>query len=136
MLKRIGVLLSVSFWATSLLAQTSGTILGHVSDTTGAVVPGVSITLTNTDNKVTQATQSDAGGVFRFASLGPGNYTVSATAKGFSTAQTEIVLNAGETRDVPLTVSVGQVATSVTVTTQAALLDTSDSRNQQSRLSG
>jgi len=112
-------------------AQFNAGVQGSVQDSTGASIAGATITLTNADNKVTQATQSDAGGVFRFASLGPGNYTVSATAKGFSTAQTEIVLNAGETRDVPLTVSVGQVATSVTVTTQAALLDTSDSRNQQ-----
>ena len=117
--------------APAAFAQFNAGVQGSVQDSTGASIAGATITLTNADNKVTQATQSDAGGVFRFASLGPGNYTVSATAKGFSTAQTEIVLNAGETRDVPLTVSVGQVATSVTVTTQAALLDTSDSRNQQ-----
>src|SRR5580693_8957540 len=90
-------------------AQFNAGVQGSVQDSTGASIAGATITLTNTDNKVTQATQSDAGGVFRFASLGPGSYTVSATAKGFSTAQTEIVLNAGETRDVPLTVSVGQV---------------------------
>jgi hypothetical protein len=117
--------------APSAFAQFNAGVQGSVQDSTGASIAGATITLTNADNKVTQATQSDAGGVFRFASLGPGNYIVSATAKGFSTAQTEIVLNAGETRDVPLTVTVGQVATSVTVTTQAALLDTSDSRNQQ-----
>ena len=117
--------------APAAFAQFNAGVQGSVQDSTGASIAGATITLTNLDNKVTQATQSDASGVFRFASLGPGSYTVSASAKGFSTAQTEIVLNAGETRNVPLTVSVGQVATSVTVTTQAALLDTSDSRNQQ-----
>ena len=112
-------------------AQFNAGVQGNVQDATGASVPGATITLTNMATKISQVATSDASGVFRFASLGPGDYTVAASAKGFSTAQTEITLTAGETRNVPLTVAVGQVASSVTVTSQAPFLDTSDSRNQQ-----
>ena len=123
--------LAVVITAPAAFAQFNAGVQGNVQDATGASVPGATITLTNVATKISQVATSDANGVFRFASLGPGDYTVAASAKGFSTVQTEITLTAGETRNVPLTVAVGQVATSVTVTSQAPLLDTSDSRNQQ-----
>ena len=113
------------------LAQFTAGVQGSVQDSTGASISNATITLTNVDDQVTRTTASDASGVFRFASLGPGNYTVSASASGFSTTKTQIELTAGENRNVPLTLTVGQVATNVTVTTQSPLLDTSDSRNQQ-----
>ncbi|QNI32580.1 TonB-dependent receptor [Alloacidobacterium dinghuense] len=113
------------------MAQFTAGVQGSLQDTSGASVPNATVTLTNVDNQISQTTTSDASGVFRFASLGPGNYTVSVSAQGFASASTQIVLNAAETRNVSLTLAVGQVSTSVTVTTQAPLLDTGDSRNQQ-----
>jgi len=113
------------------LAQFTAGVQGNVQDATGASIANATITLTNVDDQVSRTTTSDSGGVFRFASLGPGSYTVSATASGFSTSTTKIELTAGENRNVPITLSVGQVATNVTVTTQSPVLDTSDSRNQQ-----
>ncbi len=127
------VLALLLFWLTvpAALAQFNSGVQGSVQDSTGAAISGATLTLTNLDTKISQTAKSDASGVFKFASLGPGNYTVSASAQGFSDAKTEFSLTAGETRNVPVTLSVGQVASSVTVTTQAPLLDTSDSRNQQ-----
>ena len=125
------LLFGLSMITATALAQFTAGVQGSVQDSGGASVPNATITLTNDDNQVTQTTNTDSGGVFRFASLGPGNYTVSATAPGFSQAKTQFSLTAGETRNVPLTVSVGSVSTNVTVTTTAPLLDTSDSRNQQ-----
>src|SRR3984885_13854282 len=122
---------SLLMLAPAALAQFTAGVQGSVQDSTGASISNATITLTNVDDQVTRTTTSDAGGVFRFASLGPGNYTVSASASGFSTTKTQIELSAGENRNVPLTLTVGQVATNVTVTTQSPLLDTSDSRNQQ-----
>lgn len=117
--------------APTAFAQFNSGVQGSVEDSTGASIAGATIVLTNVATEISQTATSDASGVFRFASLGPGDYTVQASAKGFSTARTAITLTAGETRNVPLKLSVGQVATNVTVTTQAPLLDTSDSRNQQ-----
>ena len=117
--------------APTAFAQFNAGVQGSVQDSTGAAIAGATIVLTNVDTKISQTTTSDSAGIFRFASLGPGSYTVSASAQGFAKPTTEILLTAGETRNVPFTLSVGQVAANVTVTTQAPLLDTSDSRNQQ-----
>ena len=84
MLRRIGVFLGFSLLAASaLLAQTSGTILGHVNDTTGAVVPGVTITLTNTGTNTTRTTVSTSDGDYTFPDVPPGAYDVEATHPGF-----------------------------------------------------
>jgi len=84
MYKRIGIFLGFSLLAAvTLTAQTSGTILGHVSDTTGAVVPGVSITLTNTGTNTTRTTLSTNDGDYTFPNVPPGVYTVAATHPGF-----------------------------------------------------
>ena len=112
-------------------AQFTAGVQGSIQDSSGALIGGAQITLVNVATQITQTTTSDSAGVFRFASLGPGTYTVSASANGFSTAKTQIELTAGETRNVPMTLAVGQSTASVTATSQAPLLDTSDSRNQQ-----
>ena len=133
-----------AFWATAgkallfallaapvAFAQFTAGVQGNVQDASGAAIPSAKVTITNTETKVAVIATSDAAGVFTFASLGPGDYTLSAAAGGFSTTTTEIILSAGETRKVPITLKVGQVSTNVTVTSQAPLLDTGDSRNQQ-----
>lgn len=112
------------------LAQFSGSLQGSVQDTTGAAVPSATVTLTNVDTKVSHKATADASGVYRFASLAPGNYEVSATAQGFAGSRTALTLNTNETRNVPIVLSVGQISASIQVTTQQPLLDTSDSRNQ------
>ena len=112
------------------LAQFTSGVQGTVQDNSGGAVPSAIITLTNADNKVSQTATSNESGVFRFASLAPGNYEISATAPGFSSNKSGFTLNANETRNVPVTLSVGAVSTQVEVTTQQPILDTSDSRNQ------
>ena len=111
-------------------AQFSGGLQGSALDPSGAGLAGAVITLTNVDTGITQTATTDSGGVYRFASLAPGNYTVSATATGFSSAKNAFALSTNETRNVPITMTVGQVSSQVNVTAQQPLLDTSDSRNQ------
>ena len=127
MLKRIGVLLSVSFWATALLAQTSGTILGHVNDTTGAVVPGVSITLTNTGTNTTRTTLSTNDGDYTFPDVPPGVYTVAATHPGFKVESAkDVQLQVQQSLTQNFTLQVGEVSQTVSVSAAAALLQTQD----------
>ena len=83
------------------------------------------------DTAVTQTAFSNVSGVYRFDSLAPGNYTVSTTVQGFSTASVSFNLATDQTRDVPLTLTVEKVASTVTVSTEAPLIDTSDSRFEQ-----
>src|ERR1700683_4991006 len=59
-------------------AQFTAGVQGSVQDASGAVIGGAKITLDNVATQVSQTTMSDSAGVFRFASLGPGTYTVSA----------------------------------------------------------
>ena len=117
--------------AATASAQFNASVEGNIQDSSGASIPSAKITLVNNATSVLVTTSSDSAGVFSFPSLGPGSYTVTAKATGFSSASTEITLTAGETRNVPFKLNVGQASTSVTVTTQAPLLDTGDSRNQQ-----
>lgn len=112
-------------------AQFSASVQGTVQDPRGSVIPSASITLVNTATGVQQRTTSNAAGVYRFDSLAPGNYTVSADAHGFAKATVSFEITTSQVRDVPLTLNVGSVSSTVTVTTQAPLLDTSDSRFEQ-----
>jgi Carboxypeptidase regulatory-like domain len=112
-------------------AQFTASVQGTVQDPKAAVVAGASVTLIKVDTGVTERTVSDAGGVYHFHSLAPGNYTVSASAPSFSESTVSFELSTDQVRDVPLILPVAQVSSSVTVTSQAPLLDTSDSRFEQ-----
>ncbi len=114
----------------ALHGQFSGGLQGTVTDHSGAVIPSAAITLLNVNTKVSQKTTADSQGVYRIASLAPGNYQITGTAPGFGAVSTTFVLSTDETRNVPLVLTVGQATTSVEVTAQQPLLDTSDSRNQ------
>ena len=114
----------------ALYAQFSGNLQGTVTDDSGAAIPAANITLLNVDTKVSQKATADSQGVYRIASLAPGNYQVTGGAAGFGAVSTTFVLSTNETRNVPLVLTVGQASTSVEVTAQQPLLDTSDSRNQ------
>src|ERR1700686_1844509 len=90
--KWLGFVLSVAlgvlfFGPISAVAQEStGTILGTVSDPQGAVVPGASVTATNTDTHFTRTVPTEADGSYRLPSLPIGNYEVTVTKDGFQTS--------------------------------------------------
>jgi len=79
-------------------AQDNATINGTVQDSTGAVVAKAEIILTNTaTDQVRQVTSNDAG-AYRFANVGVGRYTLSASSTGFQKyAKTDIVVNVAQT---------------------------------------
>ena len=111
-------------------AQFTGGVQGTVTDNSGSAVPSAVVTLSNVDTRVTDTATSNGSGVYRFSSLAPGNYEITAAATGFSANRSTFTLSTNETRNVPITMSVGSVATQVQVTAQQPLLDTSDTRNQ------
>jgi hypothetical protein len=112
-------------------AQFTGGVQGTVQDQKGAIVPQAKVTLMNVDTGVTQMAVSNSTGVYRFVSLAPGNYTVSTTVQGFAPVSVSFNLATDEVRDVPLSLSVGKVASTVTVNTEAPPIDTSDSCFEQ-----
>ena len=101
-------------------AQENSSITGQVTDSTGAAVPGASITITQTTTGETRTTQSGGAGLYTFPGLAIGTYTLKATANGFQTySKTGIVVDEAATvrADVPLTV--GSAAQTVTVQADA-----------------
>ena len=117
----------------SLFGQaTDANLVGVISDSTGAAVPGATVTLTNKDTGVTSTVTTAATGEYRFNNVPVGaNYQVSAAAKGFTTGTVAGVnLELNHTASVNVTLSVGSVSTTVEVTTAAAPIDTTSSQLQ------
>jgi 3-methylcrotonyl-CoA carboxylase beta subunit len=78
----LGTLVTLAL-ASAVYAQSTGTVQGAVSDTQGAVMPGVSIVIHNQATGVERTTTTDAAGQYLAASLPPGNYSIVAHIEGF-----------------------------------------------------
>ena len=111
-------------------AQFSAYVQGSVQDPSGAAVPGATLTLKNTQTNVIATAKSDASGNYRFVSLAPGSYQVTADAKGFAPTVIPFTLETNQTYNLPVKLTVGSMTQSVKVTSQAPVLDTADSRNE------
>lgn len=111
------------FLAAPAFAQTLGEITGHVSDSSGAAIPGATITLTNISNNASRSTISTDSGDYTFPSVPPGFYTLRTEHAGFKTATTKnLEVQVQQTVRVDISMEVGQVSESVEVSAQAALL--------------
>jgi hypothetical protein len=111
----------------TLYAQVSGyaTISGIVTDPSGAVVPGATITITNTDNGVRRNTVAGNGGDYTSPYLPPGHYSVSASHAGFTTiTQSGITLTASQTATVDIALKVGQEQQTISVVANAKMIET------------
>jgi hypothetical protein len=110
-------MLLLLFAMPALHAQTTAQISGLVTDNTGAVIPGATVTLINEATQDTRVVQSNGSGLYSFPALLPSSYTIKVTAKGFDPKDlTGLVLHAGDERSVPaFTLSVGSASQTVTV---------------------
>ncbi len=109
-----------------LHAQTfRGGINGIVTDSTGAVVPSATITIVNVDTAATKAAPASSSGSFLFQDLPLGTYSATVSAAGFSTVKTDnIVVTAGNTYTLPVTLPVSSSNTIVEVQAAGVTLDT------------
>jgi hypothetical protein len=107
----------VVLWAAAAFAQVSfGRLAGTVLDNSGAVLPGVTVTLTNEERGQTQTTITAETGAFVFPQVQPGLYTVTMTLNGFRTAEfSQVEIHVGVERSLTARLEVGQVAETVTV---------------------
>ncbi len=108
---------------------TTGSLSGNVRDTTGAVVPGANVTLTDEATNDSRATVTNGAGYFTFAAVPAGKFTVSVTANGFENwKQPGIVMNSGDVREVPgIDLRVGTATQTVLVTAEGAQIVPTDS---------
>src|ERR1035437_4392971 len=113
----------------------TGSILGTVTDSTGAVMPGVKVTVTNTGTNVSFHTVTSSAGDYLAPSLDPGTYSVSAVAKDFQKATTTVfTLAVDQQARVNLSMTPGAVTSTVEVQAQTVALDTDRSEEHTSEL--
>src|SRR2546427_301694 len=106
----------------------TGTILGVVKDSSGAVIPGASVTITNIDTSLTRTGASTEDGSYRFPALPVGHYRLEVTKEGFSSlTRTGITLEVGQDARIELILEVGSQGKTVTVAAEAPLVKTSKS---------
>jgi hypothetical protein len=112
--------------------EQTGQINGTVKDTSGAVLPGVSVeALSLSTGAIASTVVTDGAGVYRFPGLRPGKYELSAKLQGFTTSKSAPVdLRLGQILTVELSLAVGGVAETVSVTAESPLIDTKQAARQ------
>ncbi|MDP1569980.1 MAG: TonB-dependent receptor [Vicinamibacterales bacterium] len=99
-------------------------IVGTLVDSSGGVLPGVTVMARNDDTGLTRTTVSEGNGDFRLSALPPGTYTVTAELPGFRTGtRTGLILVIDQTSRVDLTLTPAELAETVMVTGEAPLID-------------
>ncbi len=107
----------VLLFATALVAQTfRGTILGTVTDASGAVVPGATVKVHNTNTGLERTTQTSADGSYTVSELQVGTYSVAVSQNGFQTSVTnDVAVDVAGERRVDVALKPGQVSEKVEV---------------------
>jgi Carboxypeptidase regulatory-like domain len=113
-------------------SNTTSQVNGTVTDKTGAVVPGASVTITNTATGVVDKRVTDDLGAYHVPDLQPGTYTMDVAKTGFATQHIQaFTLIVGQLFQQNITLAVGQAEQTVSVSAAALLLNTESSHDQQ-----
>ena len=102
----------------------TGTIVGTVTDQTGAVVPGAAVTITNKDTALSRTAAANAEGLYSAPSLPVGDYNVKVEMTGFRTQVGQATVTAGSNITVDMSLSLGSAAEVVNVEAAAAQVNT------------
>lgn len=125
------VFVSLLLFAGSAQAQYSSNVQGFVLDPSGAAVTDAVVTLRNVETGVEESGRTSPSGNYRFNSVQPGNYIITADAGGFKKTEVNFTLSTGQTQGIDIHMSVASTSTQVTVTTEAAALDPDENRIQE-----
>jgi Carboxypeptidase regulatory-like domain/TonB dependent receptor len=102
-----------------------GSIVGHVTDTTGASVPGATVTIQQTETKLKREMVTDAAGAYQFTAVPTGTYTIAVTMSGFrSFGRPGVVVTLNSVARVDAKLEIGQISEAVTVNAESPLLQT------------
>lgn len=121
---KLTTLLLACLFAIQMVAQTttSGDIAGLVTDPTGAIVTGATVSITSIEYGTTDTTKTSSVGTYRFPSLKPGNYKISVTLTGFRTTVKNAIVAIGQVTTANIELQVGQTSETVEVTGAAPLI--------------
>src|ERR1700676_1203166 len=115
-------------------AQTLGSITGEVRDSSGAVMPNASVTVTNTATNASRSTATNNAGIYVFPDLVPGTYEARVQAAGFEPqVKTNVVLQVQQTARLDFALAVGQATQTIEVSAAAASLAT-DKETRESEI--
>ncbi len=102
-----------------------GTLNGSVTDSTGAVIPGVTVKILNPATGIEYNAATTDAGIYRMPGLSPGTYRITATAPGFKTAVREnVVLAVAQTLTVDFALELGNVTDQITVSSDPPVIET------------
>src|SRR6185503_2245760 len=123
------LLLAVTLVATGVAAAAAqdfrGGIRGTITDATGGILPGVTVTVANAETKIAQTVVTDEKGLFEVLYLNPGTYTVTAELSGFRTSvHTNQAIRVGDVARLDISLATGGVQESVQVSADTPLLNT------------
>src|SRR5438093_2443911 len=122
----IWVLATVSLaWPALAFGQATGTgtVTGRIVDTSGAVLPGVTVTLKSPEALGQYTAVTDAQGLYRVANLPPATYEARAELQGFQTAVQRVTVRVATTLSVDYTLSVGAMTETVNVSAETPIVD-------------
>jgi hypothetical protein len=124
----LGGVIAVLFMCVPAFSQgSSGRILGTITDQTGGVVAGATVTVLDVDRGTSRVLTTDDAGAYNAPNLTPGNYTVRAEAKGFKRIERQsVVVEVGREYRVDLTLQPGEQTQTVTVTESVPLVETTN----------
>jgi hypothetical protein len=122
----ITLLLVASFMAPAAFAQSliSGDIAGTVTDPSHAVVANATVELKSVDEGSSQATKTNGTGFYRFSLLKPGNYKITVKETGFGTVETPVTVAVGQTATTDVSLTMSASAVTVEVSSAAPIINT------------
>ncbi|MDQ2922371.1 MAG: TonB-dependent receptor [Acidobacteriota bacterium] len=122
------LIFTLSIGAFAQSQATTGNIEGRVLDPREAAVPGATVTATNQQTGLEKTTNSDSDGNYRLILLPPGSYTIRVTGQGFGqTELRDVTVTVGGNTPLELKLSIGGASESVTVTSEAPVVETTRS---------
>jgi len=109
----------------SFAQETTGALQGTIKDSAGAIISNAHLVLSSDTLVGTKELNTDSSGYYHFSNVPPGTYTLKATAPGFDTMIRQgIIILVGHSPTLDLTMNVGAVSTTIQVTSQTPLIDT------------
>ncbi len=108
-------------WSQSAPAAASGTLHGHITDPTGALIPGTQVTITTVAGAAAGTATADAAGAYQVHGLAAGSYVIEASSPGFASfVSAPIALTAGQTKNVDIKMAIEAEQQQVVVTDEGA----------------
>ncbi len=120
----LGLLL---FAPSGAFAQTQATLVGDITDPSGAAIPGASVTVSSQGTGLERVVESNEAGQYRVFPLNPGSYTVTAESAGFKTSiQNDVALQVADVLGLDFVMELGEVTETIEVTGAAPIMQTQE----------